>query len=159
MQIGRYIRAVSGHNNLLYHLHNIDNNISELCRFCLEGREEFHHLATDCPPLWWERHEISSQDTTSAKWTPQQILDFTMIPKINEAFAKPLYVMEGNRDHHEIGFRSQRHTYPEITNPDPDDPTTDGSVMDVSSLADSDTDIDSTTSMISIISEENIEFT
>ena len=81
-----------------------------------------------------------------------------MIPKINEAFAKPLYIMDGNRDYHEIGFRSQRHSYPEITNPNPDDPDTDVSVMDVSSLADSDSDITSNTSMISVISEDNIDY-
>lgn len=72
----------------------MDNHISSTCRFCLGDREEFHHLARDCPALWWERHTINAQEPsrpTPELWSPQQILDFTMFPKINEAFAKPLF--------------------------------------------------------------------
>ena len=96
MQLGRLIRATTGHNNLLYHLYNMDNHISDVCRFCLEGQKEFQHLANDCPELWWERHIINAQDpehSTPKTWSPHKILDFTLFPKINEAFIRPLYLV------------------------------------------------------------------
>ena len=157
MQLGRYIRAVTGHNNLLYHLHNMQNDISPICRFCLQQNEEFHHLATECPPLWWERHHISSQEIGDrTTWTPQQIINFTYIPKINDAFVKPLFVLDDNTNHREIGFRSSQET-DDITDPprSPDSNSansSDGSFMDVSSLEPS-SDDDDGMSVVSIISE------
>ena len=94
LKLGRYIRAVTGHNNLLYHLHNINNTISPLCRFCLQQNEEFFHLATDCPPLWWERHRISAQEPDRINWSINQIIDFAYLPSINDAFIKPLYPID-----------------------------------------------------------------
>lgn len=156
--LGRYICAVTGHNNLLYHLHNINNDISPLCHFCLEDREEFHHLATNCPTRWWERHNITAQDK-SHKWTPQQIVNFTLIPKINAAFAKPLYVLHENQDHHEIGFRSQNHMYPEVDS-NSQASKSDISVMDVASESDSalDYQMSSSSSNITVCSNDNINY-
>ena len=94
LKLGRYIRAVTGHNNLLYHLHNIPT-ISPICRFCLQANEEFHHLATDCPPLWWERHLISAQDPDHVHdWTIHQIISFALLPPINTAFIRPLFPID-----------------------------------------------------------------
>ena len=112
----------------------MDANISPICRFCLEEREEFHHLANDCPALYWDRQKIWSQDPQQESWTPQQIINFTFIPRINEAFAKPLYITNAQRQHE---IQSQ-------TLPNPDDPDaqlsseqSDISVMDAESLPDS----------------------
>ena len=138
MKLGRYIRAVTGHNNLLYHLHNIDNNISPTYRFCLDGREEFHHLANDCPALWADRQIICAQDpshSTPDRWTSDQILEFALIPKIDAAFAKPLYTMNFQRQNND----------PSMDVDDPVPPTTrnesesesDVSVMNVSSETES----------------------
>ena len=92
LKLGRYIRAVTGHNNLLYHLSNMDPNISPICRFCLQANEEFFHLATDCPPLWWERHLISATEPDHATdWSIDQIIKFAYLPAINTAFVTPLY--------------------------------------------------------------------
>ena len=144
LKLGRYIRAVTGHNNLLYHLHNMHHEISPLCRFCLDHNEEFNHLATDCPPLWWERHHISalSQDQ---EWNPHQIAAFAFLPRIDEAFAKPLYVIP-NVTQAALAIEDSQN---------PDDPTpnfddsgdNEESVMDVSSLSDSSSEGD-----VSIIS-------
>ena len=118
LKLGRYIRAVTGHNNLLYHLHNMDSSISPICRFCLQANEEFYHLATDCPPLWWERHLISAQDPDhTTHWTPHQIATFAYLPAINEAFVKPLYEIER---HHNLP--SQPTNQPHESDDDPDDP-------------------------------------
>lgn len=123
----------------------MDNHISSICRFCLEEPEEFHHLALDCPALWFERHTINAQDPDHSvphKWTPQQILDFSMFPRINEAFAKPLYMIE--QQHQEIPDQpadSQhgiRQDPDDMSNTSPSD--SEASAMAVSSLEDSSSD-------------------
>lgn len=114
----------------------MENQISPICRFCLDDNEEFHHLANDCPALWFERHTVNAQDqehSTPPSWSPQQILDFTLFPRINEAFVKPLFLIEGPAD------RGSQET-PQSQDHDPDDVgenssvDTDLSVMDISSL-------------------------
>lgn len=111
LQLGRYIRAVTGHNNLLYHLFNMDNTISPACRFCWESYEEFQHLAYHCPALWWERHNIEAQDPEHATcWTPEQVLAFSLTPKLDDAFSRPLFHINENYDPDEL--RSQRRTQP-----------------------------------------------
>ena len=123
----------------------MENQISPICRFCLEEREEFNHLANDCPALWWERHTINAQvpsHSTPQSWTPQQILDFTMFPRINEAFAKPLYQLEAaalrdqilSQNQHDVDDVSQHNSNSDLS--------TDVSVMDVSSATDSSSDDD-----------------
>ena len=149
LQLGRFIRATTGHNNLLYHLYNMDNHISETCRFCLEGREEFNHLMFDCPALWWERHTINAQDpdhSEPASWTAQQILDFTFFPRINEAFVKPLHIAN-TMVLHEAASQTSTTDNPD-TNMDSD---SEASIMDVSSLSDSSSGADrSDISLVSI---------
>ncbi len=45
------LQVITGHNYLNYH-HNVTGNISEqICQFCQEEREEFIHLACECPAL------------------------------------------------------------------------------------------------------------
>lgn len=58
-----------------------------------------------------------------------------MIPRINDAFARPLYILNDNYDHHEIGFRSHHHQHPEIRN-SADEDSEEGSFMDAASLPD-----------------------
>ena len=152
LQLGRYIRAVTGHNNLLYHLYNMQNHISDICRYCLEEREEFNHLHFVCPALWHERMTISAQDpehSSTDNWSPQQILDFTFFPQINDAFAKPLYPIEMSIQQIDDQLHSQN-----VDNPDhlraESESGSDISVMDVSSLSDSSSNQDSSDSMISI---------
>ena len=121
----------------MYHVHNIDSSLSPVCRFCLDANEEFYHLATDCPALYWERQQIWSQDPQVDTWTPQQIIDFTYIPRINDAFVKPLFPTHDQRLH-EIATQ--------LPPPSPlaDDPESssqsDISVMDASSLDNSSSD-------------------
>ena len=120
----------------------MDPLISPTCRFCLDGREEFSHLAHDCPALWWERLTVSSQDpehSLSSKWTPTQILDFTFFSRINDAFAKPLYQIASPST-------SDQHETLDVDNPTPSsmdipsDTDTGISVMEVSSDTDSSSD-------------------
>ena len=150
LKLGRFIRAVTGHNNLLYHLHNISNDISPACRFCCQAYEEFNHLQTDCPALYWDRHGIdASVPRDLPQWTPEQIVDFTFIPRINDAFAKPLFNID---EHSEIADLPSQ-TIRIRTQTDDPMPTdyqsesdctniTDDSVMDISSIASSNLDSD-----------------
>ena len=45
-QLGRFIRIVTGHNNLLYHTSNINPDLDPMCRFCREKQETFIHFFT-----------------------------------------------------------------------------------------------------------------
>ena len=126
----------------------MDNHIASICRFCLEDREEFQHLALSCPALWWERHTINAQDphhSSPETWTPQQILDFAMLPKLNEAFVRPLHPIDTPRPQ------------PGTTDSQLDTPATinssesDLSIMDISSVDSSTTaSYNSQDSLISI---------
>lgn len=82
-----------------------------------------------------------------------------MIPKINDAFVRPLYVLDANIDHHEIGFHSTSHDYPEVRNSDRESES-DVSVMDTSSEnpSESDPNYRSDDSMISVTSENDDRF-
>ncbi len=54
LTLSTVLRALTGHNYLNYH-HHITGSISkQSCRFCREGREEFIHLACECPALAME---------------------------------------------------------------------------------------------------------
>ena len=148
LKLGRYIRAVTGHNNLLYHLSNMDPNISPLCRFCLQANEEFHHLASDCPPLWWERHYISAQQPDHVHdWTVHQIATFAFLPPIDAALVKPLYLIESlqNRIPEDDAARTQS-----------DDPTSD-SDMDIDNNSNSSSDTATSTTPSSDPDNQSID--
>ena len=107
LKLGRFIRAITGHNNLLYHLHNMYNFISPICRFCNETNEEFYHLAYTCPALWSERQYINTLEKDHFNdWTPEQIIEFTLLPRIDQAFVKPLYWVEDERELLEVPTQS-----------------------------------------------------
>ena len=129
LKLGRYIRAVTGHSNLLYHLHTIDHTISPLCRFCLQANEDFHHLATQCPPFWWERHYITAREPHNHEWSIHQIIEFAFHPSINEAFIKPLYQLE--RRSNDPNPSTSR----DITIDDPDDPDAIDSTSEQSNIS------------------------
>ena len=50
------------------------------------------------------------QHSTPETWTSQQILDFTMLPKINDAFAKPLYIIDMQPEHLEASTSQSQAT-------------------------------------------------
>ena len=143
LKLGRYIRAITGHNNLLYHLHNMYPFISPNCRFCNDADEEFYHLAYMCPALWQERHYINSLDADHFNdWTAIQVVEFTLIPKINDAFVRPLYWVEDERELLETP------TQIDDPAPSPQPSDSDASVMDATSIESSGTDDQTTDSDI-----------
>ena len=135
LKLGRYIRAITGHNNLLYHLHNMHNNISPICHFCLEAYEEFQHLAYSCPALWWERQHIQSLEANDlADWSPSQIIEFAMLPKLDEAFVKPLYWIQEDTTLPELLSQITQPRASQLHSNSSRPSTSEASIMDVTTI-------------------------
>ena len=87
LELGRFVRLITGHSNLNYFQHKIGLWSSPRCRFCAEDRETFWHLLQSCPSFWRTRREMfvttPSNDMT---WSVRMLLDFSYIPAINTAF-------------------------------------------------------------------------
>ena len=136
LKVGRYVRAITGHNNLLYHLHTMYNFISPICRFCNDANEEFYHLAYFCPALWLERQHINTLEKDRFNdWTPEQILEFAMTPKMDDAFIRPLYWIEEERELLEIPSQPTQQQ-PQAASSD-EESHSDISVMDVTTASSS----------------------
>ena len=87
LELSRYIKIVTGHNNLFYHRHNIDPENNSGCRFCLTDTETFIHFVTDCSALWRERrdHLLTYVGHRDQEWTPTQLLNFSFSPQVTQA--------------------------------------------------------------------------
>ena len=137
LQLGRYIRAITSHNNHLYHLHNMYSFISPICRFCNKDNEEFYHLAYLWPALWHERQQINALEKDHYDWTMEQIVEFTLIPRIDQAFVKPLYWVEDERELLEVPDQDSQPPSPSSTTSTSSSSSDEESVMAASSLASS----------------------
>ena len=49
--VGQIVQAITGFNNLAYHTKNKGEFDDDSCRLCLEDREEFWHIASQCPAV------------------------------------------------------------------------------------------------------------
>ena len=134
LELARYIRIITGHNNLFYHRSNIDpDNNNSICRFCLDADETFIHFFTDCPALWSERRDTILRYIGDPRedWTPQQLVALSFTRKITEA----LEMDHGDRSNERQGICVQdgvegTNTQGDRSNPDhgssdeEDDPST-----------------------------------
>ena len=88
-KLGRFIRIITGHNNLNYHRSNINPDNNQTCRFCQISltRESFFHFATECPSFALSRREIFGDMIidNEMEWSVQKLLDFSDIPAIDSA--------------------------------------------------------------------------
>ena len=88
-KLGRFIRLITGHNNLNYHRSNIDSTNSKHCRFCKNPliKESFFHFASDCPVFHHSRIDFFGDEIVddSMTWSVQKLLDFSEIPCIDAA--------------------------------------------------------------------------
>ena len=99
-QLGRYVRVVTGHNNLLYHRNNVDPvHNDSMCRFCGEDVETFIHFATDCPARWRERRDMLLVyiGDSLMDWAPNQLLRLAYTPEINRLL-EMRYDSDGNME-------------------------------------------------------------
>ena len=88
LELGRFVRLITGHNNLNYFQHKIGLSTESNCRFCGEAPELFTHLITDCPN-WWRTqrdHFLDQPPGNDMQWSVRTLLEFSYIPRINEAF-------------------------------------------------------------------------
>ena len=85
LQLGRFIRIITGHNQLRYYQSKITPTLSPLCRFCSEKVETFHHFVFECPSLFFSRRQIflDTPPDTDMHWVVQEVLDFSYLQHIN----------------------------------------------------------------------------
>ena len=88
LELGRFVRLITGHNNLNYFQTRIGLFSNNKCRFCEQGDETFIHFMTECPRLWQSRRDYFGEKLPAAdmKWSVRSLIDFSNIPAISEAF-------------------------------------------------------------------------
>ena len=90
LELGRFVRIITGHNNLNFFQAKLGLATSPVCRLCNEGDETITHMMTDCPALMLPRHEIlqGRLPLPDMEWSVRKLLDFSYYPSINEAFER-----------------------------------------------------------------------
>ena len=88
LELGRFIRIITGHNNLSFFQNKIGLYNEKACRFCGDGDKTITHFMSVCPRLETYRRDffldqIPNNDMT---WSVRDLLDFSYSPGINEAF-------------------------------------------------------------------------
>ena len=88
LELGRFVRLITGHNNLNAFQTRIGLWGDKTCRFCLEADETFLHLLHSCPRFWQEQRDYFCDKIPSSdmQWSVRSLLDFSYIPSINDAF-------------------------------------------------------------------------
>ena len=86
LQLGRFIRIITGHNALRYYNHVLDPSLSPVCRLCSNADETFHHLATECSGTTRERRDFfgAVDILHNMDWDVRDVLDFSYSERINQ---------------------------------------------------------------------------
>ena len=82
----RIIEIVPGQNNLHY-IQNKVTSSENVCRFCEEEEETFHHLILECPCFYTDRTRIMKNKLWEGThhWKLDEIYEFSKIQSINKA--------------------------------------------------------------------------
>ena len=85
LQLGRFVRIITGHNALRYFNHVLDNSLSPACRLCSNADETFHHLATECTGTRHLRRQFfGDRDILqNMEWDVHEVLEFSYADEIN----------------------------------------------------------------------------
>ena len=88
LELGRFIRLITGHNNLNYFQTRIGLHNDSKCRLCGEEDETFIHFVRTCPRLHSSRVETFGDKlpTNDMRWSVRNLIDFSYIPTVNRAF-------------------------------------------------------------------------
>ena len=88
LELGRFVRLITGHNNLNHFQTRIGLWGSSLCRLCHEADETFVHFLHECPRLRQRRVDIFRDEIPQADmaWSVRDLLDFSYTPTVNDAF-------------------------------------------------------------------------
>ena len=84
------VQFCTGHNFLKYHRYNTNRAPDATCRLCQEDRETAWHLLTECPALFWLRHQIFYTDQPKAPFNPTGIADFIAEARVAHLLHDPL---------------------------------------------------------------------
>ena len=102
LELGRFIRVVTGHNNLRFFQTKIGLWNDERCRLCNDEQETITHLLRACPRTTWKSREVflDKLPNSDMTWSVRDLLDFSYEPSINDAFEGELnsYDPLGNMD-------------------------------------------------------------
>ena len=85
LQLGRFVRIITGHNQLQYFQSKANCQLSPLCRFCNEDMETFHHFVFECPSLFHSRRGVfvDNLPDKDMNWSVSKLLEFSYLPHIN----------------------------------------------------------------------------
>ena len=88
LELGRFVRIVTGHNNLSFFQTKIGLFGNPSCRFCNAGNETVTHFINECPRFFTSQREIfaGKPPTPDMKWSVRDVLDFSYTKGINEAY-------------------------------------------------------------------------
>ena len=91
LELGRFVRIVTGHNNLNAFQTRIRLHNDPACRLCSLSPETFWHLVRQCPRLRLLQEDLFADDPPDSrgKWSVRKLLAFSYNPTINSA-------LEGN---------------------------------------------------------------
>ena len=88
LELGRFVRIISGHNNLNFFQAKLGLTNAKECRFCGEYDETITHFIGVCPRLIDAQRDVllNRVPTPDMTWSVRELLDFSYMPGINEAF-------------------------------------------------------------------------
>ena len=88
LELGRFVRIITGHNNLGFFQTKIGLAREAKCRFCGYGDETVTHFLTFCPRLrGWSMDVFGGNTpTNNMTWSVRNLLNFSYHPSINEAY-------------------------------------------------------------------------
>ena len=88
LELGRFVRIITGHSNLAFFQNKLGLLAAAECRLCGEGVETITHFLTKCPRLEVSRRNIflDKVPTNDMKWSVRNLLDFSYGPGVNDAF-------------------------------------------------------------------------
>ena len=123
LELGRFARIVTGHNNLNYFQSRIGLSRESRCRWCLRGNETILHFINECPRFVSFSRDmfLGNGPRANNAWSVRTLLDFSYIPGINEAY-------EGSWTGSEVGAEMINDTL--VSQPDTDEDL-DETVMEV----------------------------
>ena len=88
LELGRFARIITGHNNLRFFQTKIGLCETPTCRLCQEGQETITHFIRQCPVTAAHSTEffLDQKPGPDMTWSVRKIIDFSYIPCVNEAF-------------------------------------------------------------------------
>ena len=88
LELGRFARIITGHNNLNFFQEKLGLHNTAICRLCGEGNETITHFIGACPVLMNQTGELFADRIPDAgmRWSVRDLLNFSYIPEVNAAY-------------------------------------------------------------------------